>query len=35
MKDKEKGVGMFKKVRFERNFEYKVMSDWEILFFWY
>lgn len=35
MKDKEKGAGMLKKARFERNPEHKVMSDWEILSFWY
>lgn len=35
MKDKEKGAGMLKKARFERNPEYKVMCDWEVLSFWY
>lgn len=35
MKDKEKGAGMLKKARFERNPEHKVMSDWEVLSFWY
>lgn len=32
MKDKEKGAGMLKKARFERNPEHKVMSDWEFFF---